>query len=132
MRLKLTAAGIVAVTAALLLPGAALASGRTGGINWATTPASIASTAAAKAVRTVRQFDRLPFGQRQRFAIHYMTSHPDHVCYGGRPTPRRVAVNVKAAMAGISPAISAGGGPRITPGEPIGKAIRQAEAAIGC
>jgi hypothetical protein len=87
--------------------------------------------AARSPVRTVRQFDRLSFHKRERFAVHYMTTHPDHVCYGGRPTPRRVAENVKAAMAQISPAISRHG-PKVTAGERIGKAIRDAEAAIGC
>ncbi len=82
--------------------------------------------------RSVGQFDRLSFGARERVAVRYMTTHPDHVCFHDRPTPRRVAVNVEAAMAQMAPSISQNAGPRVTAGQPIGKAIRQAEAAIGC
>ncbi len=101
----------VSVLPAIALPGVAAASHST--------------------VRTVGQFDRLSFRARERFAVTYMTTHPDNVCYHGHPTPRKVAVNVEAAMAGISPS-DGSSDPHFTASEPIGKAIRQAEGAIGC
>jgi hypothetical protein len=86
--------------------------------------------APASAITTVGRFDHLSFTERERFGVVYMTTHPDFLCYEGRPTPLRVARNIESAVAQISPGMSSG--ISFQANEPIGKAIRQAEGAIGC
>jgi hypothetical protein len=88
--------------------------------------------ACPRAIRTVAQFDRLSTRARESFAVPYMSTHPDDVCFSGRVTPLADAKNIAVAMAQIVPGPDTGGGPPIRSNESIGKAIRQVEANIGC
>jgi len=82
-------------------------------------------------VRTFGQFVQLPYGARVRFVVRYLTTHSDR-CYGGRPTPLRVAKNIAPAIAGFPPGADASDGSYIGVQVPVGRAIKHLEANIGC
>jgi hypothetical protein len=81
---------------------------------------------------TLGDFTKQSHSVRVRFVIGYMTSHPDHICYQGKPTPYSVARNVAGAIADYRPGYDPATGATISANEPIGRAIRTAEAEIGC
>jgi hypothetical protein len=81
---------------------------------------------------TLGDFARQRRSFRVQFAVGYMTSHPDRVCYGGQPTPENVARNIAGAIADYRPGLDPGTGATISASEPIGHAVRTAESEIGC
>jgi hypothetical protein len=98
-----------------------------------TTVAATSSTLAPSGlpIHTLADFIRFPRRVRELFAIHYLTSHPD-ACYHGRPTPELVAANVAAALADYKPGYDSVTGRYVRAGVPIGPALEQAKAEIGC
>jgi hypothetical protein len=87
--------------------------------------------AARNGTFSLSQFAQKSRGQRERYVVQYMTTHPDDECYGGRPTPSAVARNVAGALAELKPGTPGQAGPFLG-SEPIGKAIRRGEGEIGC
>ncbi len=100
-------------------------------IKWTRPGASSARRQHSPAIKTLGEFAHRSHGARIQFVIHYLTTHPD-ACYGGRPTPRRVAKNISEPLAALKPGRDAGDGTYISASTPIGRAFRHAEANIGC
>jgi hypothetical protein len=81
---------------------------------------------------TLGDFVRHARSLRVQFVVGYMTSHADNICYGGKPTPVPVAMNVAGAIANYRPGFDPATGAVVSAAESIGRAIRSAEAEIGC
>ena len=80
---------------------------------------------------TLAQFAQLTKARREEYVVHYLTSHPDNVCFGGRPTPQSGAENIAGPLAELRPGVVGQQG-SYTGSQPIGAALRQAEAEMGC